>query len=143
MFLSKYLEEDSMIAAYTTFISSFFSKVTAPTLRYLFGFLVNHDTVTAHDFLYASPAKGTSHKICTRYMPESRNEEYTELYLDKCVAPTSVVVWFWNRTGQNKWLHYILLTGFNYQSFDQFSSFVECGFNFYTKERYVVFFNLI
>ena len=124
-------------------IDSIFIHCTAQTLRYLFGFLVCDDTVSLDAFLNPSQHE-LVHSVKTKWMTSTaaNDDSLTETYLSKCVAPTSVVMWFWNRSGQRRWLHSSLFTQFHYQSFEQYTAFLTCNADFYTKERYTTSFIL-
>jgi len=130
------MKERGMDRVYDDIIASFFTNVTAPTIRSLFGFILNHRTTTFREFV-SPPTNQDCFVVKTKWVLESgQSDTRTEKYLSHCVAPTSVVMWFWRRTGQDAWLPSLLLTGYHYQNFEQLKAYITCGFDFYTQQRY-------
>ena len=128
---------------YNKFIGNMYVGVTAPTLRNLFGFILNDDGITYDEFMNPA-ADDECFTLRTKWIHKNDHKEdiRCEKYLSKCVAPTSVIMWFWRRTGQDSWLPSLLLTDYHYQSYDQFAAYIRCGFDFYTKERYIFYINI-
>ena len=133
----QYLVDNSIDKDYDKIIAGFYSNVTTQTLSYLFGFIVNDYTLSAKRFLSTTSAEH-SHFVTTAWIHEDDTvKTLRESYMNKCIAPSSVIIWFRDRTKQHELISALSITGWSYQSFKQYTALRGCLFDFYTKERYL------
>lgn len=78
----------------------------------------------------------THHMIKTKWFSNGRESVRTEMYMNECIAPTSVVLWFRGRLHQAAWINVKYLTGFGYQNKAQYRAYVDSWWTFYAQERY-------